>query len=205
VVIGETAVIGDDCTIYQGVTLGGTRLYKGKKRHPTLEDGVVVGAGAQILGGFVIGEQARIGSNAVVIMPVPAGANAVSNPARIVLKHESTDTPARVRPSEEKSRAPTPVADDAPCQERWKERPLHGLLRTESPEDGDSASSGFSPYAGDASAGDPLAQAIQELIEHAACQEQRINRLCKALEHLGQHIENGDTPLDRERLDQLLN
>src|SRR3546814_8656990 len=74
VVIGETAVVGDDCTIYQGVTLGGTRLYKGEKRHPTLERGVVVGAGAQILGGFVVGANARIGSNAVVVKPVPAAA-----------------------------------------------------------------------------------------------------------------------------------
>src|SRR5699024_11957092 len=65
VVIGETAVVGDDCTIYQGVTLGGTSLYKGTKRHPTLESGVVVGAGAQILGGFTVGQGAKIGSNAV--------------------------------------------------------------------------------------------------------------------------------------------
>ncbi|WP_298292835.1 serine O-acetyltransferase [Thiomonas sp.] len=86
VVIGETAVIGDDCTIYQGVTLGGTSLYKGTKRHPTLEAGVVVGAGAQVLGGFTVGEGARIGSNAVVVKAVPAGATAVGNPARIIQK-----------------------------------------------------------------------------------------------------------------------
>src|SRR5690625_6587869 len=61
VVIGETAVVGDDCTIYQGVTLGGTSLYKGTKRHPTLESGVVVGAGAQILGGFTVGQGAKLG------------------------------------------------------------------------------------------------------------------------------------------------
>jgi serine O-acetyltransferase len=84
VVIGETAIIGDDCTIYQGVTLGGTRLYKGTKRHPTLGRGVVVGAGAQVLGGFTVGDGARIGSNAVVVKPVPAGATAVGNPARII-------------------------------------------------------------------------------------------------------------------------
>src|SRR5690625_1798887 len=64
VVIGETAVIGDDCTIYQGVTLGGTSLYKGEKRHPTLKEGVVVGAGAQILGGFTVGECASVGAHA---------------------------------------------------------------------------------------------------------------------------------------------
>ena len=86
VVVGETAEIGDDCTIYQGVTLGGTSLSKGAKRHPTLERGVIVGAGAQVLGGFTVGEGAKVGSNAVVVKPVPAGATAVGNPAHIVQK-----------------------------------------------------------------------------------------------------------------------
>ena len=84
VVIGETAEIGDDCTIYQAVTLGGTSLYRGTKRHPTLGRGVVVGAGAKVLGGFTVGDGAKIGSNAVVVKPVPAGATAVGNPARVV-------------------------------------------------------------------------------------------------------------------------
>ena len=84
VVIGETAVVGDDCTIYQAVTLGGTSLYRGTKRHPTLGKGVVVGAGAKVLGGFEVGDGAKIGSNAVVVKPVPAGATAVGNPARIL-------------------------------------------------------------------------------------------------------------------------
>ncbi|MGC3965698.1 MAG: serine O-acetyltransferase [Rhodocyclaceae bacterium] len=84
VVIGETAEVGDDCTIYQGVTLGGTSLYRGVKRHPTLEAGVVVGAGAKVLGGFTVGRGAKIGSNAVVVKPVPADATAVGNPARII-------------------------------------------------------------------------------------------------------------------------
>jgi serine O-acetyltransferase len=84
VVIGETAEVGDDCTIYQGVTLGGTSLYRGVKRHPTLEAGVVVGAGAKVLGGFTVGAGAKIGSNAVVTKPVPAGATAVGIPARII-------------------------------------------------------------------------------------------------------------------------
>ena len=84
VVVGETAEIGDDCTIYQGVTLGGTSLYKGAKRHPTLGRNVVVGAGAQVLGGFTVGDGAKVGSNAVVTKPVPAGATAVGNPARII-------------------------------------------------------------------------------------------------------------------------
>jgi serine O-acetyltransferase len=83
-VVGETAEIGDGCTIYQGVTLGGTSLYKGSKRHPTLGRDVVVSAGAKILGGFLVGDGAKIGSNAVVIKPVPAGATAVGIPARII-------------------------------------------------------------------------------------------------------------------------
>jgi serine O-acetyltransferase len=84
VVIGETAEVGDGCTIYHGVTLGGTSLYKGAKRHPTLGRDVVVGAGAKVLGGFTVGDGARVGSNAVVTKPVPAGATAVGNPARII-------------------------------------------------------------------------------------------------------------------------
>ena len=84
VVVGETAEIGDECTIYQGVTLGGTSLTKGAKRHPTLGRGVIVGANSQVLGGFTVGDGARIGSSAVVVKPVPAGATAVGNPARII-------------------------------------------------------------------------------------------------------------------------
>jgi serine O-acetyltransferase len=83
VVIGETAVIGDDCTLYHEVTLGGVSWDKGK-RHPTLGKGVVVGAGAKILGPFEVGDGARIGSNSVVVKPVPAGATVVGIPARVV-------------------------------------------------------------------------------------------------------------------------
>ena len=82
--ISLAAEIGDGCTIYQGVTLGGTSLYKGTKRHPTLGRDVVVSAGAKVLGGFEVGDGAKIGSNAVVIKPVPAGATAVGIPARII-------------------------------------------------------------------------------------------------------------------------
>ena len=115
VVVGETAEIGDDCTIYQGVTLGGTSLARGAKRHPTLERGVIVGAGAKVLGGFTVGAQAKIGSNAVVVKPVPAGATAVGNPARVVM-------PAAVKPAQKGLGVPegaafcaygiTPNADD---------------------------------------------------------------------------------------------
>ncbi|OUV02864.1 MAG: serine O-acetyltransferase [Betaproteobacteria bacterium TMED82] len=91
VVIGETAVVGDDCTIYQGVTLGGTSLVKGEKRHPTLCDGVVVGAGAKILGPFSIGKNAKIGSNAVVIRSVSPGVTVVGIPAREVENKEGDE------------------------------------------------------------------------------------------------------------------
>ncbi len=83
IVIGETAIIGDDCTLYHGVTLGGTSWNKGK-RHPTLENGVVIGAGAKVLGPITIGKNAKIGSNAVVVKDVPENATAVGIPARIL-------------------------------------------------------------------------------------------------------------------------
>lgn len=88
VVIGETAVIGDDCTLYHGVTLGGTSWNKGK-RHPTLEAGVVIGAGAKVLGPITIGHGAKIGSNAVVVKDVPPNATAVGIPARILEEEKS--------------------------------------------------------------------------------------------------------------------
>src|SRR3954466_8060884 len=84
VVIGETAVVGDGCTIYQGVTLGGTSLYRGTKRHPTLGPGVVVGAGAKILGGVVGGGGAKMGWSAGAAKTVPGGATVVCIPGRIV-------------------------------------------------------------------------------------------------------------------------
>jgi serine O-acetyltransferase len=88
VVIGETAEIGDDCTLYHGVTLGGTSWNKGK-RHPTLGRGVVIGAGAKVLGPIHVGDGAKIGSNAVVVRQVPANATAVGIPARIVTGDEA--------------------------------------------------------------------------------------------------------------------
>jgi len=84
VVIGETAEIDDDCTLYHGVTLGGTSWNSGK-RHPTLGKGVVIGAGAKILGPILVGDGAKIGSNAVVVRDVPAGTTAVGIPARTLV------------------------------------------------------------------------------------------------------------------------
>ena len=90
VVIGETAQVGDDCVIFHGSTLGGTSMRKGK-RHPTLGDGVVVGAGAKVLGPITIGDGARIGANAVVIHDVPPDAAAVGVPAKNVTRHRPFD------------------------------------------------------------------------------------------------------------------
>ncbi len=128
VVIGETAEIGDGCTIYQGVTLGGTSLYKGVKRHPTLGKDVVVSAGAKVLGGFEVGDGAKIGSNAVVIKPVPAGATAVGIPARIIPSKagESAD----VTSPEPKFSAYGITQDDDPVSQA-----LRGLIDSASGQD----------------------------------------------------------------------
>ena len=122
VVIGEAAEIGDDCTIYQGVTLGGTSLYRGTKRHPTLGKGVVIGAGAQVLGGFEVGDGAKVGSNAVVVKPVPAGATAVGNPARVL---DSTQNDARAQKAEQMGFSAYGVTRD---NDDPLAKALHGLL-----------------------------------------------------------------------------
>jgi len=98
VVIGETASVGDDCTIYQGVTLGGTALNRGK-RHPTLGSGVVVGAGAKVLGPFTVGAGARIGSNSVVLKAVEAGVTVAGVPARVVVQPDGTPVSSHREPS----------------------------------------------------------------------------------------------------------
>jgi len=147
VVIGETALIGDDCTLYHGVTLGGTSWAKGK-RHPTLGNGVVVGAGAKILGPIEIGDRAKIGSNAVVVKPVPGGATAIGIPARIV---ESQENGGR-----------------------------------------------FAAYAVARDANDPLAQAIQELVNHSVETDRRLERLVSELERL----EKKAAPRDAAQLDR---
>lgn len=120
VVIGETADIADDVTLYHGVTLGGTSWQQGK-RHPTLGKGVVVGAGAKILGPITIGEGAKIGSNAVVVKDVPAGAVAVGIPARILDESQQV----RSRTAEKMGFSAYAISDD---MNDPVVKALHGLL-----------------------------------------------------------------------------
>lgn len=109
VVIGETAEVGDDVTLYQGVTLGGTSLERGK-RHPTLHDGVIVGSGAQILGPHTIGAGARVGANAVVLSDVPPGVTVVGIPAKVVLSKERNQAEEFCAYGMPREELPDPVA-----------------------------------------------------------------------------------------------
>lgn len=113
VVIGETTVIGDDCLLYQGATLGGTGKDKGK-RHPTLGNNVLVGAGARVLGPFKVGDNAKIAANAVVLEAVPANATAVGVPARIVRRDG-----AKVAHNLDHIHIPDPVSQEL-CRQRAK-------------------------------------------------------------------------------------
>jgi serine O-acetyltransferase len=166
VVIGETAQIGDECTIYQGVTLGGTSLTRGAKRHPTLERGVIVGAGAKVLGGFTIGAEAKIGSNAVVTKPVPARGTAVGNPARIIVPAAVASTAAFEGVSN---------AAGATCAGPGAKHV--------------SEASAFCAYGITPNADDPVSLAIHGLIDHAATQSKRIDEIVHALERLGTSLE----------------
>src|SRR6266705_2291265 len=142
VVIGETPEFGDDCTLYHGVTLGGTSWNKGK-RHPSLGRGVVIGAGAKVLGPILVGEGAKIGSNAVVVKDVPAGATALGIPARVILDEQD-------KTREEKA-----------------------------------AKLGFSAYAVTSKAeDDPLAKAVQGLLDHSVDMDKRIELILNQIEDL---------------------
>ena len=106
VVIGETTEIGDNVTIYQGVTLGGTSLGRGK-RHPTIEDNVTIGSGAKVLGAITIGAGSQIGSNSVVIKPVPPGAVVVGVPGQVVDRGKPAAT--ETRSGSDQSKLPDPL------------------------------------------------------------------------------------------------
>ncbi len=154
VVIGETADIGDDVTLYHGVTLGGTSWQSGK-RHPTLGDDVVVGAGAKLLGPIRVGGGARIGSNAVVLKDVPEGATMVGIPARQVGARQRGDD------NEQRARVARRIGFDA-----------YGT--TEMP--------------------DPVAQAVNAILDHIHVTDRRIEELCSAVQELGGELEETRVP-----------
>lgn len=161
VVIGETAEIGDDCTLYHGVTLGGTS-WKAGKRHPTLGNNVIVGAGAKILGPILIGANARIGSNAVVVKNVPDGATVVGIPGRIVPTHRDEDTDRR----EEIARK-----------------------------------LGFDAYGATQDMPDPVANAINRMLDHLHVLDKKLEETCTAVKALGGEIEDPRVPeLDASKL-----
>lgn len=115
VVIGETAEIGDNVTLYHGVTLGGTTWAK-EKRHPTLRDNVVIGSGAKVLGPFVVGENAKIGSNSVVVKEVPANATVVGIPGKVVVSGDKKEKTEKVEKADlEHGRLPDPQAKAIEC------------------------------------------------------------------------------------------
>ncbi|HIO54436.1 MAG TPA: serine O-acetyltransferase [Chromatiales bacterium] len=159
VVIGETAVIGDDCTLYHGVTLGGTSWNKGK-RHPTLGNGVVVGAGAKVLGPILIGDDARIGSNAVVVKEVPAGATVVGVPGHIVQKK--------------------PKSTEETEQDRHRAKMASKL--------------GFDSYGATRDAPDPVAHAINLMLDHIHIMDQRMQKMSSAMEAMGAEIDDPVMP-----------
>ncbi|MBU0499140.1 MAG: serine O-acetyltransferase [Gammaproteobacteria bacterium] len=141
VVIGETAIIGDDCTLYHGVTLGGTSWQKGK-RHPTLGNDVVVGAGAKVLGPIEIGDGVRIGSNSVVIKPVPPGSTVVGVPGRLIHRESEKDQEHRRKIAEKM---------------------------------------GFDAYGVTKDAPDPVAHAINCMLDHIHVMDKRMCAMCEAL------------------------
>jgi serine O-acetyltransferase len=159
VVIGETAVIGDDCTLYHGVTLGGTSWKKGK-RHPTLGNGVVIGAGAKVLGPIAIGDGARIGSNSVVLKNVPAGATVVGIPSH------------RVNPNRKARQAERQALADK---------------------------IGFDAYGMTSEMSDPVANAVDHLLEHLLCHKQQIETLRNALREHGIAVDCPPTVQDWEK------
>ncbi len=175
VVIGETAVIGDDCTIYHGVTLGGTTWNKGK-RHPTLGDGVVVGAGAKILGPIEIGTGARVGSNSVILKPVPSGATVVGIPGHVI------DTKVKQNKPQYGWLESNPELANEP-----------EALKKQTERDQIASRMGFDAYGATADMPDPVAYAINHMLDHIQSLDKQIEDMQKALNSAG--IECQKTPM----------
>ncbi|MEQ1484708.1 serine O-acetyltransferase [Methyloglobulus sp.] len=175
VVIGETAVIGDDCTLYHGVTLGGTTWNKGK-RHPTLHDGVVIGAGAKVLGPIEIGAGARIGSNSVILKPVPAGATVVGIPGHVIDMQARTDKPQYGWLDSNPELAKEPEA-----QKKQTER------------DKIATKMGFDAYGATSDMPDPVAYAINHMLDHINSLDEQIATMQKAINEAG--INCAKTPM----------
>ena len=168
VVIGETALIGNDVTLYHGVTLGGVSWNNGK-RHPTLEDGVTVGAGAKVLGPFTVGKNAKIGSNAVVVKPVPAGATMVGSAARMISDHhDEKGNPITSSPSDSKRSKAEQASDSSGDQ---AEHAASTAKRTTT----------FQAYGIDPHSQDPVAEAFAKMLEHIQQSENRLDQLQSAM------------------------
>ena len=164
VVIGETAEIGNDVTLYHGVTLGGVSWNNGK-RHPTLEDGVIVGAGAKVLGPFTVGKNAKIGSNAVVVKAVPAGATMVGSAARMISEHH-----------DEKGNPITTKVDDAKQQEKAAQ-----AAQPKTTTQSTARATAFQAYGIDPSSQDPVAEAFAKMLDHIQQSERRLDQLQEAM------------------------
>jgi len=171
VVIGETAEIGNDVTLYHGVTLGGTSWNAGK-RHPTLADNVVIGAGAQVLGPITIGKNGKVGSNSVVVKDLPENATAVGIPARIV-NHKNSNENSLL---------------DADLGEK-----LNGSLGQESRNKA-AKKFGFDAYAVSTENPDPVAKAIGRLLDHMHLMDDKVSSLCKEVNNLGGDVCPKDLP-----------
>ena len=166
VVIGETAEIGNDVTLYHGVTLGGVSWNNGK-RHPTLEDGVIVGAGAKVLGPFTVGKGAKIGSNAVVVKAVPAGATMVGSAARMISEHH-----------DEKGNPLTSSTDKVVAKKEEVSLDSQIEAETKRPTARETA---FQAYGIDPYSQDPVAEAFAKMLEHIQQSENRLDQLQEAM------------------------
>ncbi len=170
IVIGETAEIGNDVTLYHGVTLGGVSWNNGK-RHPTLEDGVIVGAGAKVLGPFTVGKGAKIGSNAVVVKAVPAGATMVGSAARMISDHHDEKGNPIVKKVDD-AKQQEKVAQAAASKDNQSDEKATNYLARETT---------FQAYGIDPSSQDPVAEAFAEMLEHIRQSENRLDQLQAAM------------------------